>query len=240
MIKQNKSKYVLVIDTEQYAGNFERELCAYCTGQIGECEVGDDEAKVFHEEVPADPFVDKHGDSVLEQRPDDSGSPCLRPCAAWPTPGWFNTGMGGHFRFDDPEAESKALAAFKKANTENNEKYIAMIESYGRRLAAGEKVSTWTPETVDRDIARHRERIAEAQRVTSSPHYPAYLSVAIFFIQKPTAKQIKLIKARAKAFPAVRDARERRLYGKVMSGASIKITGFRLLEETTACSEKPV
>ena len=29
-----------IIDTDQYAGNFERELCAWTTGQIGECEVG--------------------------------------------------------------------------------------------------------------------------------------------------------------------------------------------------------
>lgn len=28
--------YAFVIDTEQYAGNFEREIGAYCTGTIGE------------------------------------------------------------------------------------------------------------------------------------------------------------------------------------------------------------
>ena len=31
-----------VIDTKQYAGNFEREMCAHITGHIGECEVGRD------------------------------------------------------------------------------------------------------------------------------------------------------------------------------------------------------
>lgn len=39
------SKYILVADTNQYAGNFERELCAYITGQYGECSVGADIAK---------------------------------------------------------------------------------------------------------------------------------------------------------------------------------------------------
>jgi hypothetical protein len=34
--------YVFIIDTEQYAGNFEREMCAYCTGILGDCEVGED------------------------------------------------------------------------------------------------------------------------------------------------------------------------------------------------------
>ena len=33
-------KYLFVIDTDSYSGNFEREMCAYCTGQIGDCEVG--------------------------------------------------------------------------------------------------------------------------------------------------------------------------------------------------------
>ena len=32
--------YSIVIKTNQYAGNFERELCAHLTGIVGECEVG--------------------------------------------------------------------------------------------------------------------------------------------------------------------------------------------------------
>ena len=28
--------FLLVIDTNSYAGNFERQLCAYVTGQIGD------------------------------------------------------------------------------------------------------------------------------------------------------------------------------------------------------------
>lgn len=34
-----------VVDTDQYAGNFEREMCAHLTGQIGECEVGEEFVK---------------------------------------------------------------------------------------------------------------------------------------------------------------------------------------------------
>jgi len=35
-----EANYSIVIKTNQYAGNFERELCAHSTGIIGECEVG--------------------------------------------------------------------------------------------------------------------------------------------------------------------------------------------------------
>lgn len=35
-----ENQTIFVIDTNKYAGNFEREMCAHITGQIGECEVG--------------------------------------------------------------------------------------------------------------------------------------------------------------------------------------------------------
>lgn len=34
--------YQLLVKTNCYAGNFERELCAFMTGQVGDCEVGDE------------------------------------------------------------------------------------------------------------------------------------------------------------------------------------------------------
>jgi len=41
--------YIVVIDTNRYAGNFEREMCAFCTGLTGDCGVGVDEKKEFEE-----------------------------------------------------------------------------------------------------------------------------------------------------------------------------------------------
>ncbi len=38
-MQEQPNPYLFVIDTDTYAGNFEREMCAYVTGQIGECEV---------------------------------------------------------------------------------------------------------------------------------------------------------------------------------------------------------
>ncbi len=84
--------FVFVIDTKKYAGSFERELCAYVTGVIGECEVGDEEAKEFAKDNPGNnPF-----EEIIEQPPDDHG--CHRPVMLWSTPNWFNHGMGKCFQ----------------------------------------------------------------------------------------------------------------------------------------------
>lgn len=101
------TSYIFVVDTEEYAGNFERQLCAYATGKIGDCGVGREERNQFLKDMKFDDYYDEPNDhlfSFLEQKPDERG--CWRPCATWATPGWFNHGMGGNFR-DGQEREAK-------------------------------------------------------------------------------------------------------------------------------------
>ena len=43
--------HFLIVDTENYAGNFERELVAYATGCYGDCGVGDGEAEDAREDM---------------------------------------------------------------------------------------------------------------------------------------------------------------------------------------------
>ena len=62
------AKYAIVIKTDSYAGNFEREMCAYLTGQIGECEVG---KELINEEIK------ELFDGYIQDEPDDNG--CYRP-----------------------------------------------------------------------------------------------------------------------------------------------------------------
>lgn len=68
MTEPNDSCWGLVIKTDSYAGNFERELCAWLTGTIGECGVGKKLVESDIEEM----FED-----ILYQMPDDHG--CYRP-----------------------------------------------------------------------------------------------------------------------------------------------------------------
>lgn len=85
------TEYVLVIDTDSYAGNFEREMTAYCTGQIGECGKGKSQAEDFRECLSEHPYL---FDDVVVQRGDDRGT--MRPTTIYPTPGRTNDGMGNH------------------------------------------------------------------------------------------------------------------------------------------------
>ena len=72
-------KYIFVIDTDLYAGNFEREMCAYITGLVGECGVGENIAELYYKETGEEEsrFVE-----LVEYRPDEDHA-CCRPTSIW-------------------------------------------------------------------------------------------------------------------------------------------------------------
>jgi len=69
-----KNGYAFIIDTNSYAGNFEREMTAYLTGVVGDCGVGED----MVEKLPIN-FEDD-----IQQVADDHG--CYRPTSCWLEP----------------------------------------------------------------------------------------------------------------------------------------------------------
>ena len=85
---------IFVIDTNSYSGNFEREMTAYITGQVGECEVGEELADVFREEMGSNTILDDMCCDVPNE--DDHRA----PCGIWPTPNRYNDGYGRHFDGD--------------------------------------------------------------------------------------------------------------------------------------------
>lgn len=110
-------RIIFVVDTDSYSGNFEREMCAHITGQIGECEVGKEyipEREDLKEEYPdsdIDAICDWLDNFTLQQS--DGG--CDRPTTIWPTPGRSNNGRGLHYDvteempFKCPAYESVAI-----------------------------------------------------------------------------------------------------------------------------------
>jgi hypothetical protein len=94
-------KFIIIVDTAQYAGNFERELCAYASGQIGECSVGRDEVD---EEMPNFEWWEDN----VEHQPDENG--CYRPVEIYPNPRWTNDGYGNHTLLK--EGEARAFVAY--------------------------------------------------------------------------------------------------------------------------------
>ena len=162
--------YLFVIDTEQYAGNFERMMCAYMTGSIGECEVGDKEKEIFEKEMGIKPDADGVLHDPFEfviGRADDHG--CSRPVTIYPTIGWFNNGLGGEFR--DGE-EVKALKHYHERCHEEAERlYVSSKDDW----------------------------LARAKSVNLRK-YPSYLSVAIFMERAPTDEEWKILEERAVKF----------------------------------------
>jgi hypothetical protein len=190
-----------VIDTDSYAGNFERELCAYITGVVGDCGVGS--RKIEFDEIEG-----------VAQVADDNG--CYRPCAIYETPGYFNNGMGYHYKAGD---ESNALQAYKDSVIADQEKWIAQEE--GLR---GQNAPTWTDEAIDNSIARRNQKIKEIKELTRVNPWPAYQSVIIYFEDKHlTPEVIKLMKTRANDYD-----------GK------FNIEGFRIATITTTVEEVAV
>lgn len=86
------NQFIFVVDTKQYAGNFEREMTAYCTGVIGECGKGKEHADLFKKECPE--MTDLMNE-IVAQVPDEHG--CYRPASIYATPGFWNDGMGNEY-----------------------------------------------------------------------------------------------------------------------------------------------
>lgn len=230
MVQKIKSGWVFIIDTDKYAGNFERELCAYITGRFGDCEVGKEYTDLFNKQSTVnEDFFDN-----VETRADENG--CYRPCSIWETPGWFNNGMGGHFRESDPHADEKALKAYVKEIESTYGGYIKSTLKC-KDLSPEEKKRTgWTDAAIKREVKRHEKEIEKARKAKKTQRYPAYNSVAIFFYTKPTEKQIELMKERALKFNEVRKLEyAKRCYGELAD--NITIEGFRLIQEKTTAEE---
>ncbi len=206
-----KPAHLFVIDTEQYAGNFERQLCAWCTGQVGECGVGDSEAEDFraaHPEVAA-------ALQGLVRHFDRDGSGCKRPACLVATPGWLNNGMGFHFK-DTPAQRKKALTAFKRDMVAYDQSQLAMVE---RRLAEQSFETTphgWTRAACERTQARILASRAEVANMEEPHRYPAYLSVGIGFRHVPRDEVVELMQQRAALYAAQH---------------KLTITGYRLIKD---------
>jgi hypothetical protein len=215
--------YLFVIDTDEYAGNFEREMCAYLTGRVGDCGVGDDFAELFHKEVP-------NGDALFENVasvPDEEGG-CCRPATVWPSENWLNDGYGHHFhKLNHNKAE--VLSLYVRCVEEQQNKSIQDLQKIIVDIKAGKKVYDYTVEKVQKIIDAHEQTIAKAKALDIVPQHLAYNSVGIWFESKPTIEQTSLMKERAAKF-----AEAKREMGRLKDYAwelniKVNLEGFRLI-----------
>jgi hypothetical protein len=219
---------IIVIDTANYAGNFERELCAYVTGQYGECGVGDDLAQQVASEIRHIGWWNDH----IAHEADDRG--CHRPASIWTTPGWFNNGSGGHYRDDPANYEAARAAAVQSMKDWHAQHEVAIRDRLARNDFEPEsKPGAWTKEACLSTIERNA---ASVQRVAESQHrYPAYLSVAIFVDEFPAQEVLDELKERAAHYCA-----NYKSFSRFSSIDVIELTGFRLVEPEYKLSERPM
>ena len=97
--------YIYIIDTDKFAGSFEREMCAFITGIIGECGKGSKAATAAQEELEEEDF--QYIEEVILSLPDDHG--CNRPVSAFPNPRWYNIGGGEEYRYDQRTPKEKKV-----------------------------------------------------------------------------------------------------------------------------------
>lgn len=220
MAISNPESRMIVIDTTSYAGNFERELCAYATGQYGECGVGAEIADAAGQEIAAIDWWAAH----IVHEPDQNDT--LRPVTIWPTPGWFNNGCGEHY-LDDPAnydlAVDAAVDYLRRYHDEHNVSVKERIAS--RNFESGDKPGAWTEEACLRTLASseaHIRQVAERRQ-----RHPAFLSVAIFVDEFPPESVLEEMRARAELFCGrPQDFAPTFKYGEEKA---IELTGFRLL-----------
>lgn len=111
MYYEGFSGFIFVIDTDRYAGSFERPLTAFCTGQVGECEVGQDQVPLFEDNCT--PELSEYFDSNVAPVPDEYG--CIRPTSIWKTPGYWNDGHGNTWPDSKNATDPEVIAAFNKS-----------------------------------------------------------------------------------------------------------------------------
>jgi hypothetical protein len=136
-----KVEYIFMIDTNKYAGNFEREMCAYSTGIVGDCGVGEENANQFVEDLGEETvflFQD-----YVDSRPDDHG--CCRPVKIQPNPGIYpneneSYSTVGIFFYEKPTDE--IIQIMKERSKIFAEQEAYNIKILGYRLV--EKKTTYT------------------------------------------------------------------------------------------------
>ena len=202
--------HYFVIDTDRYAGGFERELCAYITGIIGECGVGQVIADYANKSAGV-----KTISNFIGQEADEHG--CDRPVKIYPTPGVYNNGMGFHYKKGE---EDKAIEAWKKSCQKEAE-YIECAyvdKGYGKTQAK-------------RLIDMMNEPLKE---------YPAYQSIAIKLDETPPEDILQKMCERAKEFSDMCNSgtASKTIGCSEFNISKFNITGFRLVTEEIVSKEK--
>jgi hypothetical protein len=195
----NGTTYILVVDTDSYAGNFERELAGYATG-IHDRERGHGDREAADAQRTAPDMVAALKAKSRAVRHDEYGMVTNTIRA---TPGRLNNGMGFHYAADDPVAMEDARTRSRQSMTEYQDRNLKDVR---RRLAEGdfqaEGPGAWTREACERTLESAQASIDRAGGFVS---WPAFESVAMFFGEPLSREEMAFVRERAEAFSKTED-----------------------------------
>jgi len=116
MVDTYGNSVAFVIDTDSYAGNFEREMCAHVVGHYGDCEVG---KEMVQEGIP------EQFENVIQMSDDHA---CYRPTTCFPLKDQRDYNAVAIF-FDDMEPPTKKQIDLMK---ERAETFLLRWQTEGR------------------------------------------------------------------------------------------------------------
>jgi len=133
---------ILVIDTDAYSGNFERELTGWITGAEGFDDVTDlrlvEQTQLAHPDLTA--YFDKW-EIVLATHTFDSEYNDTH-CGIMTTPGWTNDGHGTHRKLEPGEKsqyssyQSVGIAISRSEIGEGEAEFLATVKQLAEEFAA--------------------------------------------------------------------------------------------------------
>jgi hypothetical protein len=159
-----QAHYVFLIDTDSYSGNFERPMTAFITGVYGEFGA-QEEAYLMQDEEPDWYEV---MENLVILLPDERGR--LRATSIFPTPGWFNDGLGDHFR-DEDWGDPKVAESYQKRVDQEHE--------------------------LHKQLYTHLEDPPPPKEFRGPGKHPSYQSVGIYLRERPDDKTTAFMCSRA-------------------------------------------
>ncbi|MEK7183965.1 MAG: hypothetical protein AAB701_00385 [Patescibacteria group bacterium] len=128
----------LVIDTDSYAGQFERPITAFVTGEFDDEFTRSDVkamAKVFHKEVGK---VNPVKGLLARGLEFDDDVPKVTVCSLYPTPGMSNDGYGHHYQVteDQPYRYPAYFSVRFFLHREPTPKQLNLIKQRAEQFAA--------------------------------------------------------------------------------------------------------
>lgn len=217
------TEFRIIIDTNSYAGNFEREMCAYLTGQVGDCKVGEEIAEEVKEDgsLVHQEWWEKH---VIQK--EDEG--CFRPVEIYSNPKYFNNGRGRSFPMSDTEklaeVKSESLSSIKKT-------YANLKKPLEKQIIDNAFGSEKEKKECEKQILNFDKQSFDLSKNWTP--CPAYHSVCIFVDEKPPKAVLDELKKRVHQF-AGNDGD----HVANANGSNIKIEGIRMECEEVIIQKK--